>query len=158
MVRMLKRLLWPLWSLVGRKIPSDVFAKRYPVSVKGILVQDGQVVLLKNEREEWELPGGKLDPGESLEECLAREIAEELGVGVKVGNMVDAWVYDILGKVKVVILTYHCHTSVPFAQIQISSEHKALGQFSLEAIDDLPMPNGYKKTIWKVMGNKKPRP
>ena len=36
----------------------------------------------------WEFPGGKCDPGETLEACLAREIAEELGCGVTVGGEV----------------------------------------------------------------------
>jgi len=35
----------------------------------------------------WELPGGKREPGESLPECLRREIAEELGVAVEVGGL-----------------------------------------------------------------------
>ena len=29
----------------------------HPVSIKGVVVRDGKVLLLKNEREEWELPG-----------------------------------------------------------------------------------------------------
>jgi len=33
----------------------------------------------------WEFPGGKCDPDEPLEECLIREIREELGVDVRVG-------------------------------------------------------------------------
>ncbi len=33
----------------------------------------------------WEFPGGKCDPGEPLEECLVREIREELDVDVSVG-------------------------------------------------------------------------
>jgi len=36
----------------------------FPVSVKGVAVQGGKVLLLRNERDEWELPGGKLEPGE----------------------------------------------------------------------------------------------
>jgi len=32
------------------------------VSVKGVLIIDGGVVLLRNERDEWELPGGRVDP------------------------------------------------------------------------------------------------
>ncbi len=33
----------------------------------------------------WEFPGGKCDPGESLDACLARELLEELGAGARIG-------------------------------------------------------------------------
>jgi len=46
-------------------------------------------MLLKNEREEWELPGGKLDPGEAPMECVVREIAEESGWPVSVAAILD---------------------------------------------------------------------
>jgi hypothetical protein len=39
---------------------SDHLAHAFPVSVKGVAIQDGKVLLLENERNEWELPGGKL--------------------------------------------------------------------------------------------------
>jgi hypothetical protein len=32
------------------------------VSVKGVIVRAGRVLLLKNERDEWELPGGRIEP------------------------------------------------------------------------------------------------
>jgi ADP-ribose pyrophosphatase YjhB (NUDIX family) len=51
----------------------------YPVSVKGVVAHDGRVLLLKNDRSEWELPGGRLELGETPEECVAREIEEETG-------------------------------------------------------------------------------
>lgn len=34
----------------------------------------------------WEFPGGKVEPGESLEQALVREIAEEIGVTIQVGS------------------------------------------------------------------------
>jgi 8-oxo-dGTP pyrophosphatase MutT (NUDIX family) len=52
---------------------------RFPVSVKGVVEIDGRVPLLRNERSEWELPGGRLELGEDLEATAEREVLEELG-------------------------------------------------------------------------------
>jgi len=42
----------------------------------------------------WEFPGGKIEPGESPEEAVVREIKEELDTLVKVGNLIDTIEYD----------------------------------------------------------------
>jgi 8-oxo-dGTP pyrophosphatase MutT (NUDIX family) len=125
---------------------SDNQAYRFPVSVKGIVYYNGQVVLLKNERDEWELPGGKLELGETPEACVVREIEEELGLVTTLGPLLDAWVYHIFEGRDVLILTYGC-LPAPFSQVTHSPEHKVVGLFRPEEIPALCMPAGYKKSI-----------
>src|SRR5690348_7969481 len=69
--------------------------RMFPVSVKGVTVQAGKVLLLENERAEWELPGGKLELGEDPADCVVREISEETGWKVTAGPLLDCWQYHI---------------------------------------------------------------
>jgi 8-oxo-dGTP pyrophosphatase MutT (NUDIX family) len=80
---------------VETRTPAPVYpaAHAFPVSVKGVAVQGGKVLLLENERSEWELPGGKLELGEDPPDCLVREIGEESGWTVMAGALLDCWQY-----------------------------------------------------------------
>jgi mutator protein MutT len=54
----------------------------------GLVFKDGEILITRRPEGShlagyWEFPGGKQEPGESLEACLEREIREELGMGVK---------------------------------------------------------------------------
>jgi 8-oxo-dGTP pyrophosphatase MutT (NUDIX family) len=126
---------------------SDQRATLFPVSVKGIVHYNGKIALLKNERNEWELPGGKLEFDEQPELCVIREISEELSVDVTVERIVDTWVYDILGQVKVLIVTYLCRPCSQLLSARLSHEHKELGFFSISQIAEIPLPEGYKRSI-----------
>jgi len=135
-----------LRTSTGASFPQDNRAYRFPVSVKGVVLHAARVVVLQNERDEWELPGGKLEPGESPGDCVRREIHEELGLHVIIGPLLDSWVYHIAAGVDVLIVTYGCYPT-PFASVTYSPEHKAVGLFTLQEIEDLPMPAGYKQSI-----------
>jgi 8-oxo-dGTP pyrophosphatase MutT (NUDIX family) len=117
-----------------------------PVSIKGVVVQHGTVLLLHNERDEWELPGGKLGLGETPEGCLVREVTEEVGWHVQVGPILDAWLYHIREERDVLIVTYGCSTDAT-GPPGLSDEHSASRLFGESEIVGLNMPEGYKRSI-----------
>jgi 8-oxo-dGTP pyrophosphatase MutT (NUDIX family) len=121
-------------------------APHFPVSVKGVVFLEGRVVLLRNEREEWELPGGRLEAGEEPTDCLVREIDEELAIDVAVEAILDCWRYDMQEKAEVVIVTYGCRPRGE-AKTRISAEHRAFGLFGMDELDGLNMPVGYRRSI-----------
>ncbi|MHA1548362.1 MAG: NUDIX hydrolase [Alphaproteobacteria bacterium] len=116
------------------------------VSVKGVVFVDGRVLLLKNEREEWELPGGKLEPDEEPDACCRREILEETALRVRTTRLLDAWLYRVAPEGQVLILTYGC-APLGEGKIAISHEHRAGALFPLDEIAHLPMPDGYRRSI-----------
>lgn len=118
----------------------------FPVSVKGVVIRDGRVLLLRNERDEWELPGGKLDLGESPVECVTREIEEEVGWTVTAGPLLDAWQYHIRPGVDVLIVTYGCYADA-VAEPIVSHEHKEAALFTEADLPGLRMPDGYRTSI-----------
>lgn len=62
------------------------------VVTAAIVLQDGKALLTRRGPKEklagyWEFPGGKVENGESLAECLRRELHEELGVEAEIGEV-----------------------------------------------------------------------
>ena len=58
----------------------------------GIITYAGKILIGQRKKGKdleflWELPGGKLEKGETLQECLKRELMEEMGLTVKVGSL-----------------------------------------------------------------------
>lgn len=130
-----------------------------PISAKGIVFDDGKVWLRKNERNEWELPGGKVDEGEQPTETVVRELKEELGFDIRVKKIIQAWMYTI--KVSedesrgVLVVSYLCELIQKTGAFELEGEagRASFESFSLEEIKLLPMPAFYKEAMYEAWKN-----
>jgi 8-oxo-dGTP pyrophosphatase MutT (NUDIX family) len=117
----------------------------YPVSAKGVLLLDGQVVLVKNPRDEWELPGGRVDSGEDHVQALIREFSEELAVAVTVEGAIDAYVFEVVPNRFVTIVTYGCALNGEFSPC-LSEEHVDHCLWPIERLAEINLPEGYRRS------------
>jgi 8-oxo-dGTP pyrophosphatase MutT (NUDIX family) len=139
---------------IGRWLTSDLFAYRMPVSVKGICFIDGKVILLKNERDEWDLPGGKIGRREAVKSALKREIKEELGIEVKVEELLEVFTARMKNQVNVLIVVYLCSTIAQPEDLVISEESFAIELFGEEELPHLNVTSTYLKEIMRVTNQK----
>lgn len=59
------------------------------VSVAGLVTNDnGEILLVKSPRRGWEYPGGMVEPGETFQDALLREIKEEAGIDVQITGFI----------------------------------------------------------------------
>ncbi len=120
----------------------------FPVSIKGVVVRDGRVLLLENEREEWELPGGRIELGETPQQCVAREIAEETRWSIATGPILDAWMYHVRPGRHVFVVAYGCYlTGAGSVDPVLSHEHSKIDLFAEHEVPELVMPTEYKRVI-----------
>jgi 8-oxo-dGTP pyrophosphatase MutT (NUDIX family) len=118
----------------------------YPVSVKGVLLLDDQVVLVKNPRDEWELPGGRIEADEDPTQTLSREFIEELSVGVHVTDPIDSYLFEVIPGKKVFIVTYACELAGDFKP-RISDEHSDYCLWPIERLAEIRLPAGYRRSV-----------
>ena len=106
--------------------------------VAAAIVQDGRVLAAQRGPGMtmaglWEFPGGKIEPGETPEESLAREVAEELGTDIIVRNHIVTTdhPYDFA---TVRLATYYCDL---LAGAPVASEHAELRWLTATEMHDL---------------------
>lgn len=114
-----------------RKIPDKIPF----VGVGCIVVRQGKLLLVRNQRGFWSTPGGHLDFGESPDICAAREAFEETGITVSNVQFV-AITNDVLTEVGKHYLTVWMSGDADRASAQIgdAAEIKELGWFSPDAL------------------------
>jgi 8-oxo-dGTP diphosphatase len=95
--------------------------REYPdrplVGVGGVIIADGRTLLIRRGSAplegQWSIPGGMLELGESIAEGVGRELAEETGLAVRVGELIEVFERIVPGegsrtRYHFVILDYLC--------------------------------------------------
>jgi A/G-specific adenine glycosylase len=97
----------------------------------------------------WEFPGGKIELNETVEDCIKREIQEELGIGIEVGKhlLTIDHTYEHL---RVTLTVHHCRhlTGEPMAL-----ESEEIRWVALDEIDQFPFPQANLQIIAALRQN-----
>jgi 8-oxo-dGTP diphosphatase len=111
---------------------------------------DGRVLIAKRPAGKqlagmWEFPGGKVEPGETPEACLIRELDEELGIQVTHACLAPfVFASHAYEDFHLLMPLYLCRRWEGFATAR---EHEALAWVRPERMDDYPMPPADKPLV-----------
>jgi 8-oxo-dGTP pyrophosphatase MutT (NUDIX family) len=106
----------------------------------------------------WCLPGGKMEAGETLEECCQREVWEETGLEIRITRLVGIYsnrdqlvVYRDGNQAQIVVLSFEAE--ITGGELGISDETTAFGYYSLEEIAALPMHGRHGERVVDALQN-----
>ena len=106
--------------------------------VAAIIVDKGRVFVTQRGygefKDQWEFPGGKVEPGESREEALAREIKEELDAEVEIVSYLNTIEYTYPA-FRLKMHNFICHLAGDHMNLL---EHEAARFVSSEELDEVP--------------------
>ena len=121
-----------------------------PVTIKAVCVtDDGRVLLCRNHRGEWELPGGRPEPGERYKVCVVREVHEETGLHVTVDRFLGVRPFEVTPGGWVEIAAYACLLPPGAASLTLETSHEHTQATFLDAttLHKAELPQAYRDLI-----------
>lgn len=96
--------------------------------IAGIVKDQDRILITRRGPKEvfagwWEFPGGKIEFGESHEECIRRELEEELDILVSVGDFCEESFHDY-GNMKVKLKAYYCKILSGDLEMRVHDKYK----------------------------------
>lgn len=115
--------------------------------MKAVVLDGESVLLARNDRAEWELPGGRLEIGESPEQCAEREVAEETGLRVRARRLLDCQVFEVIPGRRVLLVSYGCTHQGSVGKPVASAEHSEVAFLPMAELETLPLPDVYRRAV-----------
>ena len=135
---MLKLLFRLFGGFFGRFIDTDKLSDSFPVSVKAVIREHNKVLLLLNERGQWDLPGGKLEKNCDIETTLVEEVKEETNLSIKTGPLIYLKKH-LVYRTEVIVAIYMAENT-GIEPIYISHEHFKYNFFEPAEIEKMNVP------------------
>ena len=107
-----------------------------------IIIDDGKILIAQRSPDttlplKWEFPGGKVEDGETPEECLSREIMEELDLVVSIDDFFVSSIYKYeFGEIE--LLAYFAKIISGYMQLNVHTDHKWVLPKDLSLFDFAP--------------------
>ncbi len=111
---------------------------RKRIEVVAAIIRDGGRIFATQRgygefKDGWEFPGGKIEPGETPQQALVREIREELDTEIEVGELLQTVEYDY----PAFHLTMHCFWCTVRKGELVLKEHEAAKWLTGETLDSV---------------------
>ena len=115
---------------------------KYVKVTAGVIIDNGKVLITRRAPKErfaggWEFPGGKIEINETPQECLARELKEELNIKVTVDKLCTEINHDY-DHISINLAAYYCNIIDGVIEISVHDKYKWIDISDLLTYDLLP--------------------